>query len=147
MEQTSGAERSVNLVRRDVVKVDLALARGAHHFQQLVGAYDVCLHEGAWANDAAIHVALCRKVHDGIHRVLSAGARDGFGIPDVGLHERIARALGSFRHVVWIGCVGQQIQIHESTIEAWLTEQVANESRADEAAAASNEHTLGLSER
>src|SRR4051812_11034431 len=67
---TRGAQRTVNFVRRHVVEASRPARRlggiqpyVSAGFEQVEGAYDVCLDEITRAADGAVDMRFCRKMH------------------------------------------------------------------------------------
>ncbi len=136
--RTQGA---VDLVGRDVQETEggafLVRQRApvaAHRFEQVEGADDVGLDEGARAFDRAVDVALGREVQHRAHFVLGQKARHQGGIADIAVHEHMACVALQARPVLEVAGIGQLVEVDDGLV--LMCKPVEDEVRPDEAGAA-----------
>ena len=130
-------EVAVDLVGRDVVVADAALAR---RLEERVGALDVGAQEGLRVGDGVVVVALRRVVHDRVvprDQLVQESA-----VTDVTHHE-LDTVLRQARDVLRVAGVGELVE-HGHVHAGAVVDDVVHEVAADETAPAGDDDVLGL---
>ena len=113
----------------------------AHRFEQSEGALHIGLNERARAVDAAVHMALGSEVHNRAWLVLGQQAVEQGAVPDVALHEHMARVALQGGEAFQVAGVGQRVEVQHRF--AGRGDPIEKEVRADEAGAAGDENHDG----
>ncbi len=125
-------DRAVDLVGGDLDEPPHAGVAG--RVQQDGCTHHIGVDEVAGAQDRAVHVALGGEVHHHVHA--GDGARDGGGVGDVGVHERVGGVAGDVGDVGRVAGVGELVEVHHLGPTA---QRHAHERGTDEAAAAGDQ--------
>ncbi len=147
-EESGLAERTVDLVGRDVQEAEAVLG-GAGEFLEVTagglehreGADDVGLDEGAGAVDRTVDMALGGEMHDPVRLELRKEPANGGGVTDVGLGETIAGIGLKVVERVPVAGVSQRIHIEHRVLRGG--DEQADKVAADEAGAAGDQDVHG----
>ena len=111
-EEADGAEGAIDLVGGDVVEMDVR--KCAHDFEEREGAFDVGFYKGVGGSDAAVDVALCSEMDDGVDLLLAADLLDEGAVIDVSMDEAVAGIARAVAEVIEIGGIGEEIEIDDA---------------------------------
>ena len=106
--------------------------------EQVVGADDVGLDEGARAIDRPVDMALCGEVDDAGRAERLDQFLHGNRIGDVALHEAVARVVLDVGQGLAVTSIGQQVEVGNRGVAGG--QQVMDEIAADEAGAACDQY-------
>ena len=140
-ERPSGPRLAEHLVGAHVVEQFESVQPLAGQLEQLEGADDIGLDEGVGRHDGPVHVGFGGKVADRVDPVGVENAFHGRGVADVRPLEHVAPVLGRLDvgQVFRVARIGQAVHIDDAAGKIRCFEQVADEVRTDEAAAAGHQ--------
>ena len=107
--------------------------------QEDPGPHNIRLNKRSRPLDRAIHVALCRQVHDGIDPVTD-GCSNDLGVGDVTVHEPVARIALDVGHILRIARIRELVEVGHLGAAG---QGHAYEGGADEAATPGDEELHG----
>ena len=113
----------------------------AGYIEQRGCAQDVRFKERHGVGDAAVHMTLCSEVHHAVEPVFCEERVEQRRVADVPAHEDVLRPVLHVAQVGEISGVGEQVVIHELN-PRHRSQQAANQVRADEPSAASDQEGL-----
>src|SRR5690348_15223813 len=130
-----GRNAAIDFVGADVDEArNFALAGG---FEEDERAFNVGANEFARSGDAAVHVAFCGEMHDGVER-LGENIIDGGFVANVAANEAVIRLILDAGEIGEIAGVGEFVEIENGRVGI-RGEKETYEIRTDEARAASDE--------
>src|SRR5262249_24832466 len=128
-EDAFGTERSIHLVSRDRMKMDLR--KPSCHLEERTRSLDIGLEEASGVADAPVDMRLCGKMHESIDLVLFAEGEDELLVADVSLLEQIARVALAAARGLGIRGVCESIEVDDERAGRAAGESPADERRPD----------------
>ena len=86
---------------------------GTRFFQQTKGAHHIGLYKLAGAMDRTIHMALRRKVHNGLGLMLLEQCGNDGSVANIGLGKRMSFVVGNAGEITEIARVGERIDVKQ----------------------------------